>query len=95
MKTLQKRVKIIYRFRCRECRSKFEMTDEEKRENDINFTEDWANQLENREKYGWTPHPHNPDNKFNCPVCGGVRTAKGKIMHKYSVMDDGTEFMDY
>ena len=37
MKTLQKRVQVLYRFRCERCRSKFEMTEEEKLENDWKF----------------------------------------------------------
>lgn len=37
MKTLQKRVQVLYRFRCSRCKSKFEMTSEEKLENDWKF----------------------------------------------------------
>ena len=38
MKTLQKRVQVLYRFRCERCRSKFEMTEEEK--TDWKFTDE-------------------------------------------------------
>ena len=95
MKTLQREVQVLYRFRCERCRSKFEMTEEEKRENDINFTEDWARQLEQEKEYGWKPHPHNPYDHFNCPVCKCVRLVRRNEMHRYHVMDDGTEVMDY
>ena len=95
MKTLQKRVQVLYRFRCERCRSRFEMTEEEKRENDIKFTDDWADRLRQQEEYGWEPHPHNPLDRFDCPVCGVVRYVRRNEMHRYSVMDDGTEIMDY
>ena len=86
MKTLQKEVRVVYRFRCEKCKSQFEMTAEEKRENDIKFTEI---------KYGWTPMPHNPNDKFDCPVCKRVSYVKRGNMHRYHVMDDGTEIQDY
>lgn len=95
MKILQKEVQILYRFRCERCRSKFEMTEEEKCENDIKFTEDWAKQLENQEQYGWTPLPHNPYDRFDCPVCNCSRIVRRGDIHRYHVMDDGTEIMDY
>ena len=37
MKTLQQKAKIVYRFRCIRCRSLFEMTEEEKLDNDWLF----------------------------------------------------------
>ena len=95
MKTLQKRVQVLYRFRCERCRSQFVMTEEEKRENDIKFTDDWAKRLRQQEKYGWEPRPHNPLDYFDCPVCGVVRYVRRNEMHRYSVMDDGTEIMEY
>ena len=95
MKTLQREVQVLYRFRCERCRSKFEMTAEEKRENNIKFTENWERQLEQEKEYGLTPHPHNPNDKFDCPVCGCVRYVRRGDMHRYHVMDDGTEIMDY
>ena len=95
MKTLQREVQILYRFRCERCRSKFEMTAEEKRENDIKFTDNWAKQLEQQEQYGWTPMPHNPHDHFDCPVCGCIRYVRRGDMHSFHVMDDGTEIMDY
>ena len=95
MKTLQKRVQVLYRFRCERCRSKFEMTEEEKRENDIKFTDDWADRLRQQKEYGWEPSPYNPLDHFDCPVCGVVRYVRRNEMHRYSVMDDGTEIMEY
>ena len=95
MKTLQKRVQILYRFRCERCRSKFEMTEEEKRDNDIKFTDNWDRQLKNQEEYGLEPRPNNPHYKFYCPVCKTERYVRRNDMHRYSVMDDGTEIMDY
>ena len=95
MKTLQKRVQVLYRFRCERCRSKFEMTEEEKRENDIKFTDDWADRLRQQKEYGWEASPYNPLDQFDCPVCGVVRYVRRNEMHRYSVMDDGTEIMEY
>ena len=95
MKTLQKRVQVLYRFRCERCRSKFEMTEEEKRENDIKFTDDWADRLRQQKEYGWEPRPHNPLDHFDCPVCGTTRYVSRGDMHRYAVMDDGTEIMEY
>lgn len=89
MKTLQKRVQILYRFRCERCRSKFEMTEEEKTENDWEFNECKHSKRENGDR------PHNPMDYFNCPVCKCRRYVMRKDMHRYSVMDDGTEIMDY
>lgn len=95
MKTLQREVQVLYRFRCERCRSQFEMTAEEKRENDIKFTENWDDKLRQQEEYGWTPMPHNLNDKFDCPVCNCVRYVRRGDMHRYHVMDDGTEIMDY
>ena len=88
MKTLQKRVQVLYRFRCDRCRSKFEMTEEEKLENDWKFDEgDKSNP--------YHTSPSNPLDHFDCPVCGCVRYVRKNDMHRFSVMDDGTEVMDY
>lgn len=38
---------------------------------------------------------NNPGNKFECPVCNCVRGVRRNDMHKFSVMDDGTEIQDY
>lgn len=100
MKTLQKRVQILYRFRCERCRSKFEMTEEEKLENDWKFT---GYKYSNKEgKYIFKEvdresarYPHNPLDNFECPVCNCVRHVSVGDMHRYSVMDDGTEVKDY
>ena len=88
MKTLQKRVQVLYRFRCERCRSKFEMTEEEKLENDWKFDEgDKSNP--------YHTSPSNPLDHFDCPVCKCVRYVMKNDMHRFSVMDDGTEVMDY
>ena len=88
MKTLQKRVQVLYRFRCDRCRSKFEMTEEEKLENDWKFDGgDKSNP--------YHTSPSNPLDHFDCPVCGCVRYVRKNDMHRFSVMDDGTEVMDY
>ena len=88
MKTLQKRVQVLYRFRCERCRSKFEMTEEEKLENDWKFDGgDKSNP--------YHTSPSNPLDHFDCPVCGCVRYVRKNDMHRFSVMDDGTEVMDY
>lgn len=99
MKTLQERVQILYRFRCERCRSQFEMTEEEKIENDWKFT----NYKFSREKNEWVcgpvdrnkDHRHNPQNHFDCPVCKRVSYVRRNDMHRYSVMNDGTEIQDY
>lgn len=95
MKTLQREVQVLYRFRCERCRSQFEMTAEEKRENDIRFTDNWAKQLDQEERYGWVPRPHNPSDKFDCPVCNCTRYVRRGDMHRYHVMDNGAEIQDY
>ena len=99
MKTLQERVQIVYRFRCARCRSQFEMTEEEKIENDWKFT----NYKFSREKNAWVCEPvdrdkdlrHNLLDHFDCPICKCVSYVHRNDMHKYSVMDDGTEIQDY
>lgn len=88
MKTLQKRVQVVYRFRCQRCRSKFEMTEEEKLENDWKFD---AGDKSNP----YHTNPLNPMNNFDCPVCQTISYVYKEEMHRYSVMDDGTEIMDY
>ena len=71
MKTLQKSVKIIYRFRCCACKSQFEVTKEE------------MDKLESNGR------------NFNCPVCERERFIYKNDIHKYSVMDNGTEIKFY
>lgn len=95
MKTLQKNIKTLYRFRCECCGSKFEMTENEKRENDIKHTKDWAKQLENEKKFGMMPTPFNQFDHFYCPICNEERAVRHGEMHKYLVMDDGTEIQRY
>lgn len=91
MKTLQKRVQTLYRFRCERCRSQFEMTEEEKLENDWKF-DDRKNKDELRAKgYG----PNNFLDHFDCPVCECKRCVHRGDMHMYVVMDDGTEIREY
>lgn len=65
MKTLQKRVQVLYRFRCERCRSKFEMTEEEKLENDWKFDD-----RKDKEKLRAEGRfPMNILDNFDCPVC--------------------------
>jgi hypothetical protein len=100
MKTLQKRAQVLYRFRCERCRSLFEMTEEEKTENDWKFTNYHYSYKEgkyicgpvNRDKKKISS---NPLDYFECPVCKCVRHVQRGDMHKYSVMDDGTEIKEY
>ena len=64
------------------------MTEEEKLENDWKYdTGDKSNP--------YHTEPINPNHKFYCPVCEKDRIVTIEDMHKYSVMDDGTEIMDY
>lgn len=95
MKTLQKGEMRLYRFRCDHCRSKFEMTEEEKFQNDIQFDDEWDKKVQNQEKYGWKATPNNLLNHFNCPVCDCIRYVRRNEMHCFVIMDDGTEVMDY
>lgn len=91
MKTLQKRVQILYRFRCGTCKSKFEMTGEEKIENDLKF-DDRKYKGKRRDKACFqfiTP------DRFDCPICGFERNVLGGYMHRFAVMDDGTEIQEY
>ena len=99
MKTLQKRMQILYRFRCERCRTEYEMTEAEKIENDWQFT----NYMFSKEHNKWIcgpvdrdkDHRHNLLDRFYCPVCKCVRYVRKEDMHKFSVMDDGTEIQDY
>ena len=91
MKTLQKRVQVLYRFRCERCRSKFEMTEEEKLENDWKFDDHKDKERRRAEGRG----PMNTLDYFDCPVCGCKRYVMRKDMHRFAVMDDGTEIMEY
>lgn len=87
MKTLQQKATIVYRFRCVKCRSLFEMTEEEKLDNDWQF-DDYPNK-DNRKAKGY--HPRNSYGYFNCPVCNDVSFSKKVDMQKVAIMDDGTE----
>lgn len=86
MKTLQKQVDIIWRFRCDRCRSKFEMTNEEKLENDRKY-DDSSHPDPN--------HPFNLLDYFDCPVCGRKESVRTGEMHKFIKMDDGSELQEY
>lgn len=84
MKTLQKAVKMVYRFRCEKCQSKFEMTREEKVENDWRYTSKIG---------GSGDYPNNPMNYFPCPVCKCKRRVGNGDMEIYVIMEDGTEVL--
>ena len=76
------------------------MTKEEKLENDWKFTGYKFSYEENkhifeevdREKFTF---PRNPGDRFECPVCNCVRYVRRNDMHRYHVMDNGTEVQDY
>ena len=87
MKTLQQKAKIVYRFRCFRCRSLFEMTEEEKLDNDWLF--DRRPDKDDLRANGY--RPRNALAYFNCPVCDKVSFPKKCDMQKVAVMDDGTE----
>lgn len=87
MKTLQQKAKIVYRFRCMRCRSLFEMTEEEKVDNDWLFDRH-PNKDDLRAK---GHHPLNIYDYFNCPVCNDVSFPKKIDIRKVAIMDDGTE----
>ena len=91
MKTLQKRVQVLYRFRCERCRSKFEMTEEEKLENDWKFDD----RIDKEKLRTEGRFPINHSDTFDCPVCGCERRVSRGDMHRIDVMDDGTEIMEY
>ena len=91
MKTLQKRVQVLYRFRCERCRSKFEMTEEEKLENDWKFDD----RIDKEKLRTEGRFPINTSDTFDCPVCGCERRVSRGDMHRIDVMDDGTEIMEY
>ena len=87
MKTLQQKAKIVYRFRCFRCRSLFEMTEEEKLDNDGLF-----DSRPNKDDLRANDYrPRNASAYFNCPVCDKVSFSKKNDMQKVAVMDDGTE----
>ena len=87
MKTLQQKAKIVYRFRCFRCRSLFEMTEEEKLDNDWLF--DSRPNKDDLRAQGY--RPRNASAYFNCPVCDKVSFPTKVKMHKVAIMDDGTE----
>lgn len=94
MKILNRSVATVYRFRCDRCRSVFEMTEEEKLENDRKFTDDWL-KLRDKDLPVEQRFVSNNLNKFDCPVCNCVRYAHRGDMHRYKIMEDGTEFKEY
>lgn len=89
MKTLQKNVQIVYRFRCIRCKSVFEMTKEEKEEND------WTYHEGRRSREEGARCPHNPMGYFYCPVCNERSYSAKRDEHMVYVMDDGTEYLGY
>lgn len=92
MKILEKKVDRIYRFRCHYCRSKFEMTEAEKIENDWTYNEGNGTR-EEREARG--VGPHNPLEHFWCPICNKKSFVSRCDMHRYTIMDNGIEHQDY
>jgi len=87
MKTLEAMKKEIYRFRCGRCRSQFEVDKDERIAIDWKYGE--------HEPGGRYDYPHNPLDHFYCPVCECVRTMDKRTIHRFFVMDNGTEVMDY
>lgn len=87
MKILQKRVNVVYRFRCRKCRSLYSMDESEKLENDWTY-----GNVHDRKEYSF---PSNPLNRFYCPVCEAIEIMESSDMHKYAVMDNGSEIKVY
>lgn len=87
MKALETKTKVIFRFRCDRCKSLYEITEEERKEIDWKYGE--------HKKGGEYTYPHNPINKFYCPTCDTVRYMDDRSIHKYFVMDNGNEVMDY
>lgn len=85
MKLLEKETKVLYRFRCSKCRSKFEMTKQEKEANDWKYTD----------KKEFKFKSHNPLWEFNCPVCKRDRYVLPKDMQVVHVMSTGIEVIDY
>ena len=80
MKVLERKVGELFRFRCGKCYSAFEMTGEEKRENDLKQDPPGGmNQLD------W----------FDCPVCGRRQVPDRKTMHMFAIMDNGKQYMVY
>lgn len=100
MKVLQKSMlKHVYRLRCTRCKSLLEMDDEERREWDLKYDEscskkDYATIEERRNDPMY--RPHNPMGYFDCPVCGTKKAfTTRRDEHRYTIMEDGTEHMDY
>ena len=86
MKILEKEVKTLYRFRCYRCRSKFEMTAQEKRANDLKYTDKGRFRSD---------APHNPEWKFNCPICGRDSMVLKQDQEIVHVMDNKNEVTIY
>ena len=93
MKVLQKYERKLYRFRCDRCRSLFEMTEEEKLDNDWEYNSSSVWKKEDREDP--CARPHNPTNKFYCPICEAVRHVYRDDIHEYHIMNDGIEIQKY
>ena len=79
MKILQRHKSVLYRFRCSRCSSQFEMTEEERTENDWEYGEN---------KKGERDYPHNPVNKFFCPICDKVEFMEDRTIHRYVILED-------
>ena len=80
MKILQKHKSVLYRFRCDRCSSQFEMTEEEREENNWEYGK--------HKKGGDWSYPHNPLNKFFCPICNKVEYMNNKTIHRYVILED-------
>ncbi len=100
MKVLKKSMlRHVYRLRCIRCKSVLEMDDEERREWDLKYDEscrkkDYATIDERRNDPDY--RPLNPMRYFDCPVCGTERTySTRRDEHRYTIFEDGTEYMDY
>ena len=85
MKILEKADKVVYRFRCNKCMSRFEVTQREKVDNDWKYGD--------KKRKSKDDTPHNPLDKFFCPVCNTVRY--GHDVKKVYVMDNGNEVSNY
>lgn len=99
MKVLERSTaKHVYRRRCIRCKSVIELDDEDKREFDLKYDESWRvkeKSLEER-RNDMEYHPHNPMDYFDCPVCGTKKTyATRSESHKFTILENGKEYMDY
>ena len=75
------------------------MTEEEKDENDWKFTNYYYSRKECKYVFGPVDRKEqiksNNLDHFECPVCDCVSRVRLGEMHRYTVMDDGTEIRDY